>query len=148
MCIVGIAMGQINVVNQQHIQSTYSAQLVSSSPSLMNGLSKPATTLSQSGQLLASTSSNSALILSAFFPPSFCIPTFLPPPMPGIQPTGADTTVARASGTMRSRSLSPADRIFRPSEPAARVPPIRGSASPAKPVERRVRCATGAVGSF
>lgn len=124
----------------------YKAQVVSSSPSLTNGLSNPATTLSHNGQLLARTSSNSALSFSIFLPPSLSAPLFLPPiPIPGIQPTGADTIVASASGTMRSRKRSPAFKTLRPSDPAARVRSIRGLARFVNVADNSVRSFVGAV---
>jgi hypothetical protein len=117
---------------------------VSTSPSFTNGLSNPETTFSQSGQLLARTSSSSALKVSAFFCPSLSFPALLPPPapMPGIQ-VGAETTEARASGMIRSRSRSPAERILRPREFAARVPFCNGFARLAKLAESNVRCEVG-----
>ncbi len=99
---------------------SHNAQLVSNSPSFTNGLSIPPTTPSHNGQLPARTSSSSLRILSAFFS-SFSV-FLLPPPIPGIHATGAVTTLARASGTIRSRSRSPAERRLRPNELAARAP--------------------------
>ena len=64
------------------------------------------------------------LNFSVFFPSSGSVPFRLPPPspMPGIHPTGAVTRVANVSGTMSSLSLSPAERMFRPTTFAARAP--------------------------
>lgn len=108
----------------------------------MNGLSSPTTTFSQSGHALAKISSNSFRNLSALFPISFSTSPLFPPvpppdPIPGIQPAGAMTTEANASGMIKSRSLSPADNKFLPSELAARVPFCRGAV---KLEERSVRC--------
>jgi hypothetical protein len=74
--------------------------------------------------------------LAAFLPPSSMIP-FRRTPIPGIHP-GADTTAASASGTIRSRSLSPADKRFRP---IARVPVCSGFTT--KLADRSVRCEAG-----
>ena len=89
----------------------------------MNGLSNPATTLSQSGQLLDNTFSSSVLSFSAFLPSSGSVPFRLPPPspIPGIHPTGAVTSVTKVSGTTSSLNLSPAESILRPTTFAARA---------------------------
>jgi len=96
-------------------------------------------TLSQSGQLLASTLSSSVLSLSALTPRSCSDPGFFPP-IPGIHPTGAATSDTNVSGTIRSRSLSPAESTFRPSAPAALVPLSNGFP---KFDDRSVLCVVG-----
>ena len=118
----------------------HSAQLVSLSPSLMKGLSKLATTFSHSGQLPTSMSSSSLRIFSIFFSESCVFFRPFPPPMPGIQPTGAVTTLASVSGMIRSRNLSPADSRLRPRDLAVPYPFCVGAL---KFAESRVRPAVG-----
>lgn len=114
--------------------------------SVINGLSSPTTTLSHRGQVPAKMSSSSARSFSFLLSSNVAIGR-CPPPMPGIQFAGAKTKVASASGTIRSRSLSPAEITLRPNKFAARA----GFASP-KFVDKSVRCfvdcLTGSVDAF
>lgn len=116
----------------------HSAQLESTSPSFTKGLSRPATTFSQSGQLPANRSSSSLRNFSAFFSTSSAF-RFPLDPMPGIQPTGAVTMLARVSGMIKSRNLSPAESRFLPSEFVVRPLPLGAVGTP-KFVDRSVRC--------
>lgn len=108
-------------------------------------MSKPATTISHSGQLAANTSSSSTLAFSAFAA-SFASarPAPAPPTTPVMPTQGFETMLASASGTIRSRSLSPAESRPRPRELAARPGSWSGRArAPAKLDERSVRWAVG-----
>ena len=120
----------------------HSSQLISVS-SVMNGLSSPTTTLSHRGQLPAKVSSSSARSFSILLSSNVLI-GLCPPPMPGIQFAGAKTKLASASGTIKSRSLSPAEITLRPNKFAARA----GFANP-KLVDKSVRCFVGCLtGTF
>jgi len=129
---------------------SHTVQLVSTSTSVINGLSSPTTTLSHRGQLPAKMSSSSARSFSILLSSNVFI-GLCPPPIPGIQFAGAMTKVASASGTIRSRSLSPAEITLRPNKLAARAPPWRGFGSPKfadKSVRCLVACLIGGVGAF
>src|SRR6266446_362152 len=98
------------------LQTPYTSQVVSGSP-LVNDLSSPAITLSQSGHALARMSSNSDLNFSSRFPVALSTNAFFcAPPIPGIHPAGDVMTVTSASGMMRSRRRSPAESRLRPME--------------------------------
>jgi hypothetical protein len=96
------------------LQTSYTSHVVSGSP-VVNDLSSPTITLSQSGHALARVSSSSDLNFSSRFPAPLSTSAFLcVPPIPGIHPAGDVMTVTSASGIMRSRSRSPAESKLRP----------------------------------
>ena len=118
----------------------------SSSPSFTKGLSSPAITPSHNGHDPASSSSNSSRAFSIFFDISFLSPLFPPLHIRSkpilsrpVDHIPAETTVAKDSGTIKSRSLSPAERIFRLNELAARALFCTGAV---KVAESKVLCPT------
>jgi hypothetical protein len=99
------------ITTHPYLNSQSCQESTSSSPT--NCLSSPATTLSQSGQELASSSSNSSRIFSAFLASPFSF--FFDWAEPAVQGwNGNAIALARASGIMRSLSWLAAAKTFRP----------------------------------